>query len=209
MLKAPDLADVLIRAGVPRARALLRAPFIAEASVAADLTTRERLAAFLGQVGHESLMWRYTDEVWGPTATQLRYERDFSLPWPMSSEQSRHPAFKLNRLAYTLGNKRAGDGSRYRGRGDIQVTGRTNTAAATRRLKALLGESTPDFVIAPQMLASYEWASMTAADYWTARGLNKWATDARELTRRINGGYTGLGDRELRTSLFLSILTTG
>lgn len=210
MLTEKQLRSVLARAGVPASRASSRAPYIAVALAVAEATTDLRVAAFLGQVAHECLSWRYAEEIWGPTRTQLRYERNFAHPWPMSPAQARHTDLAVNRLAYTLGNVRPGDGSRYRGHGDIQVTGRANHRTATKRLRALLGESVPDFEVAPQVLSTLPWASMSAADYWRHKGLNQWADaqDDRELTRRINGGYNGLGDRIARRLLFLSLIRT-
>lgn len=209
MLTARETHGVLLRAGVNPRTASVRAPFLVEAFAFAELDSAERVAAFLGQSAHETLAWRYTSEIWGPTRTQLRYERNFDAPWPTTPAQSRSPEYARNKLAYTLGNTQAGDGSRYRGRGDIQVTGRANTRGATRRLRDRLGSSAPDFLVAPQLLASPEWASLTAADYWIRRKLNEWVHDTRELTRRINGGYNGLADREQRTALFLSLITSG
>ncbi|WP_212648310.1 hypothetical protein [Deinococcus hopiensis] len=52
-----------------------------------------------------------------------------------------------------------------------------------------------------------------AAAYWTDRGLNAYADqgDFREVTRRINGGYNGLADRERYyglASMFLASQST-
>ena len=210
MLTDKSLCSILVRAGVPPRRASSRAPYIAAALEVAEINTDLRVAAFLGQVSHESMSWRYAEEIWGPTRTQLRYERNFAQPWPMTPAQAQHRDLAVNRLAYTLGNVRPGDGSRYRGRGDIQVTGRTNHRAATKRLRTLLGESVPDFEAAPGVLSTLPWSSMSAADYWRTKGLNQWSDtqDDRELTRRINGGYNGLGDRIARRLLFLSLIRT-
>ena len=97
-------------------RAELFAGHLAEACAAYHITTPERLAAFLAQIGHESASLRYVAEVWGPTTTQQRYEG-----------------------RKDLGNTQSGDGSRYRGRGLIQTTGRANYAAVRDRLRRRLG----------------------------------------------------------------------
>ncbi|WP_456027277.1 glycoside hydrolase family 19 protein, partial [Pseudomonas capeferrum] len=70
-----------------------------------------RVAAFIAQVGHESGQLRYVREIWGPTAQQLTYEGRAD-----------------------LGNTVKGDGSKYHGRGLIQITGRANYAACGEAL---------------------------------------------------------------------------
>lgn len=163
----------------PLTRAQAWLPHLQLACALAEITTEYRLAHFVAQIGHESGRLRHTRELWGPTAQQQRYE-------PPSD------------LARRLGNVRPGDGARYRGRGLIQTTGRANYLLTTRRLRELLGESVPDFVVAPALLEQPLWAALSAAVYWRERGLNRWA-DAQDLitlTRRVNGGLTGLADRQ-------------
>lgn len=176
ILPAPLLAACL---RIPIARAEACAAGMQEAMQVADISTPERLAHWLGQIGHETGRLRYLREIWGPTAAQARYE-------PTST------------LSRRLGNTRPGDGSRYMGRGMIQVTGRANYAGLTERMKSLIGEDAPNFVATPRLLEAPRWAALSAADYWRSRGLNRWADsgDILTLTRRINGGTNGLADRQ-------------
>jgi putative chitinase len=159
-------------------RAELFAGPLAEACAAYHITaTPERLAAFLAQVGHESASLRYVAEVWGPTPSQQRYEG-----------------------RKDLGNTQSGDGSRYRGRGLIQTTGRANYAAVRDRLRRRLGPDVPDFEAEPEQLEHIRWAVWSAADYWDWRGLNALADAGHfeQITRRINGGLNGQPDRLAR-----------
>jgi putative chitinase len=173
----------------PPIRAELHAAPMLEAMRYADITTPQRMAHWLGQLGHESGRGFYTREIWGPTAQQLRYE-------PPTS------------LARTLGNTRPGDGARYMGRGFLQITGRANYRSFTARTREGFGNSAPDFEAAPRLLQGSEWASLSAADYWRARGLNRWADadDMLNLTKRINGGLNGLADRQALTTRALRII---
>ena len=202
-------ADTLAQAvGISPARAAVWLPRLGAAFDLAEINTPQRTADFLAQAGHESLGFAWTRELWGPTPQQLRYERNFGAAWPESTKQARTDALKVNRLAYTLGNARAGDGKRYMGRGLIQTTGRTNYILTTNKLKALVGERVPDFVSAPSMLEVPEWAALSAALFWREKKLNQFADngDFLTLTKRINGGTHGLGDRTLRRARAIGAL---
>lgn len=175
--------------GIPLARAQAWAPWMARAMELSECTTLQRKAAWLAQVGHESGCLRYTREIWGPTKQQLRYEG--------------------TALGQRLGNAQGGDGKRYMGRGLIQITGRGNYRQCTERMALVLqGVDAPDFEEAPELLERKDWAALTAALYWVTRKLNRWADsgDFAELTRRINGGYTGLAHRQaLYTAALLEL----
>ena len=164
--------------GIKPAMAQRWAPHIEAALELAECDTNARICAFLAQVGHESGRLRYTREIWGPTPQQERYE-------PSTS------------LSKRLGNIEPGDGSRYRGRGLIQTTGRANYAMTTVKLREFIPE-TPDFEATPILLESDRWAALSAALFWRVKGLNRFADSGNfaELSRRINGGYTGLADRQ-------------
>jgi len=90
-----------------------------------------------------------------------------------------------------LGNTQKGDGMRFKGRGLIQITGRANYTELSNDVGV-------DFVSQPMLLSMPEYAVMSACWFWKKRGLNRLADkgEFREITRRINGGYNGLEDRE-------------
>lgn len=140
-----------------------------------SIDTPLRKAAFLAQIAHESGRLVYTTELWGPTAVQRRYEGRTD-----------------------LGNNQPGDGSRFRGHGLIQITGRANHSAVTDRLRERF-PNVPDFVVNPEALAEPEWASLSACDFWDRKKLNLFADQGmtRSITRSINGGENGLADREV------------
>lgn len=176
--KAPTLMtkDQLRRGlGITAERADYWDDFLNEAMSLYGINTKARIAAFLAQVGHESGRLRYVQEIWGPTPTQRRYEgrRD-------------------------LGNVYPGDGSRFRGHGLIQVTGRANHRRATQRLRARFPTlGVPDFEAEPTKLTLPRWAALSAADFWDSIGGNSLADAGKfeTLTRKINGGLNGYKDR--------------
>jgi len=150
-------------------------PFLTAAIAEFAIDAPARTAAFLAQLAHESGQFRFMEEIWGPTPAQRRYE-------PVST------------LASTLGNTEAGDGFRFKGRGPIQITGRANY----KRFGDLLGL---DLVGEPQHAAQPEVAFRVAALFWSKKGLNELADQVtpeafKEITRRINGGFNGLPDRQ-------------
>lgn len=172
----PELLRLAL--GIPPARAAAWAEPMRAAADMAQLRTVARAAAWLGQIGHETGRLRYTSELWGPTAQQIRYE----------------PVTTLSRR---LGNTRPGDGRRFAGHGLIQTTGRYNHARVRDRLRRRLGGDVPDFEALPLLLCQPLWAALSAADYWLDRNCNAPAdsADLVALTRRINGGTNGLADR--------------
>jgi putative chitinase len=173
MLTDDQLHAIMPDVSAVRRGALL--PFLQAALAEFGIDPPARSAAFLAQVAHESGQFRFMEEIWGPTPAQRRYE-------PVST------------LATTLGNTEPGDGKRFKGRGPIQITGRANY----RRFGGLLGidlESEPARAALPQL------AFRIAGLFWMKNGLNELAdlasADAfRRITRRINGGFNGLADRE-------------
>lgn len=90
-----------------------------------------------------------------------------------------------------LGNTSRGDGVRYKGRGLIQLTGKANYKA----YKEYCGF---DVVAKPELLEQPLGATRSSMWYWQTHGLNALADkdDMKAVTRRINGGYNGLADRE-------------
>lgn len=202
---AATLIEIL---AIPAARAQARIGSILAAIEYAELNTPLRLAHYLGQVGHETYRFKFTREIWGPTAAQKRYERNFNEPWPSTPSQAKMPVYKANRLAFTLGNVAAGDGLRFLGRGDLQTTGRGNYKRLTQRLKQKI-EDCPNFEAMPAALEQAPWVSLAAADYWVMRNLNVWAdaNDIYELTCRVNGGTNGLADRQAIFTAAFAVLS--
>src|SRR6185436_19947882 len=160
---------------LPAAKRTTYFPFLTAAVTEFGIDQPARTAAFLAQLAHESAQFKFMEEIWGPTAAQRRYEPP-------------------DKLATTLGNTEPGDGFRFKGRGPIQVTGRANY----RRFGDLLGL---DLVATPVQAASPEVAFRIAALFWSKKGLNELADRVtpeafREITRRINGGFNGLAERQ-------------
>lgn len=135
-----------------------------EAMAEARINTPKRQAAFLAQLAHESGEFRYFEEIASGAAYEGREE---------------------------LGNTQPGDGKRFKGRGPIQLTGRSNYRAAGKALGLDLEGN-------PKRAADVDVGFRTAGWFWSSRKLNTYADrgNFREITRRINGGFNGLAARE-------------
>ena len=189
-------ADIL-RAAFPAARPTDIARFatpLAVACVEAGIDTPLRLAAFLAQIGHESGQLRLLVENLNYSAEALLrvFPRHFDAA--QAAAYARQPERIAARVyANRMGNgdEASGDGWRYRGRGLIQITGHDNYAACGTALGL-------DLIAQPELLEQPGPAARSAGWYWHRNGLNRPA-DARDITtitRRINGGLTGLDDRK-------------
>ena len=127
------------------------------------INTPARQASFLAQLAHESGQLVYVRELASGAAYEGRKD---------------------------LGNVQAGDGARFRGRGLIQVTGRSNYAACGKALGL-------DLLAKPELLEQTVNACRSAGWFWQSRGLNALADtgDQVAVTRRVNGGTNGLAER--------------
>jgi putative chitinase len=159
-----------------------------------EITTPQRVAAFLAQCAHESGGFVFLKENLNYKAASLR--RVFPKYFPDDATAAQYAGkgeMIANRVyANRMGNgdEASGDGFRYCGRGLIQLTGKNNYEEFAMSIETPVEEI-------PEYLATFEGAAQSACWFWEKNQLNKWADtgDIKELTRRINGGYIGLEDR--------------
>ena len=133
-----------------------------------DISTRLRIAHFLAQTCHETAGFRTTEEF----ASGQEYEGSIK-----------------------LGNTKPGDGRRYKGRGLLQLTGRTNY----RQFGAALGL---DLESDPELAAEPGTSLRIACEYWRRHQINTLCDrdDLIGVTEAINGGLNGLDDRRQLTT---------
>jgi predicted chitinase len=171
---APDdqAADTLARAmggSMPydRYRALL--PAVAQALQESQCNTVDRIAMWMAQVGEESGGLKWMKEL----ADGSEYER-----------------------RRDLGNTQDGDGTRFKGRGPIQVTGRNNYTNLSRWAcdKGLVPSPT-FFVDDPDQLATDRYGFLGVTWYWTTqRPMNDFADRGD-----IEGGSIAVNGRNQNT----------
>lgn len=161
-------------------------PYIITTCDRFSIITPSRILNFLAQVGHESGGLFYTEELASGSAYEGRKD---------------------------LGNTQKGDGVRFKGRGLIQITGRSNYRAVSLALQT-------DFITNPAFLGGknvtkcndiqLKNAAESAGWFWNSRNLNALADQIditknidtgnnlavfKKITKTINGGYNGLPDR--------------
>ena len=128
-----------------------------------EINTPLRWCHYLAQIAHESAELRYSEEI----ASGKDYEG-----------------------RKDLGNIYKGDGVRFKGRGLIQLTGRTNYTT----YKDFCGFNV---VKQPELLCKPVGAVRSSMWFWHRKGLNELA-DRDEftlITKKINGGTNGIEDR--------------
>lgn len=160
-----------------------------------DITTKERIASFLSQTGHESADYNVLEENLNYSADALRrvfgkYFRDDATAW----RYARQPVWIASRVyAGRMGNgsEKSQEGWKYRGRGLIQVTGKNNYRACS---DYIFGDDR--LLETPDILKEPLYALESACWYWDINNLNRFAHDVVRTTRLVNGGTNGLKHRQ-------------
>ena len=161
-----------------------------------EINTPLRICHFLAQVIHESGHLKANSENLNYSAQAL--SRVFPKYFPSNSlaeEYERKPEKIANRVyADRLGNgnEESGDGWKYRGRGLIQSTGKTNYKECGKALGI-------DLVSNPDLIVNDPTVNIKSACwFWSKHNLNSLADkdDITAITKKINGGTNGLTDRK-------------
>ncbi|MDM1073695.1 glycoside hydrolase family 19 protein [Empedobacter brevis] len=156
-------------------------------------------AQFFGQVCHESLDLTIKEENLSYTASRLQevFPKYFST-YSKAKGYERNPQ-KLGNLVYgnRMGNSNPNDGYYFRGRGAIQLTGRSNYKTFENWLVSK-GYCKPNEIMLDPDLVWKEYYIESAIFFFDTNNL--WnITDVLKLTKRVNGGTNGLQDRINRT----------
>ena len=203
-------SPLLVAAGVKDPAKWLDA--VAETCTEFEINTPQRVAAFLAQTSHESggytmlsenlnyraatlaACWPNRFAVMGPDKKPVKDKQGKLTPTAVANSIAGKPELIAN-LVYSarMGNGPAesGEGWKFRGRGLKQLTGKDNYARCGNALGLdLVGN--PDLLLEP--LA----AARSAGWFWKANGLSAFADagDIKGMTKKINGGFIGLEQRQ-------------
>jgi putative chitinase len=161
-----------------------------------NITNVLRLAHFLAQCGHESGGFKAVSENLNYSADGLKKIFPKYFPGNLNESYARQPEKIANRVYSSRmgnGDEGSGEGFKFRGRGYIQLTGKSNYTAFDKMVEENIVEN-PDLVATKYPLAS-------AAFFFDSNKLwsicDKGADDATvtAVTKRVNGGTIGLADR--------------
>lgn len=201
---------LLVAAGVKDPAKWLDA--VVETCVEFEINTPQRIAGFLAQTSHESggytmlsenlnyraatlaACWPTRFAVLGPHKKPIKDQQGKLTPTAVANAIAGKPELIAN-MVYSsrMGNGPAesGEGWKYRGRGLKQLTGKDNYARCGQALGLdLVGN--PDLLLEPMA------AARSAGWFWKANALSTFADagDIRGMTKKINGGFIGLEQRQ-------------
>ena len=168
-----------------------------------DVNTPKRQAAFIGQCAVESANFTRLQENLNYSAQRLTQVWPSRFPNINMAESYAHNPEKLADFVYAgrMGNLQDGDGWKFHGRGLIQLTGRENYANCGSSIGV-------DIIDNPDLLLTPKYAALSAGWFWNRKQLNLLADsgDIETMTKRINGGLTGLNERIAKITKALQVL---
>lgn len=169
-----------------------------------QINTPIRIAHFLAQIMVESDYFGKLEESSNYSSSRLKVVFSYFKKHPVKAnelgmhggEQSLSEGRRRRILDYAYngsnGNASSGDdGWNYRGRGLMQLTGRTNYQAFKEKTGV-------DFINYPDLIATVpQWAVESATWYWSTHQGNYYADkdEFTQVTYKVNGGFNGYDDR--------------
>ena len=173
-----------------------------------QINTPLRLAHFLVQCGHESGGFKLTNENLNYSADGLKkiFPKYFAQAG-LAESYARQPEKIASRVyggRMGNGDESTKEGFKFRGRGYIQLTGKSNYTEFDKFVNE-------DIMANPDLVAT-QYPLLSAAWFFHKNGLNaiadKGADDATvtSVTKRVNGGTIGLPDRIKHFKEYYSLL---
>ena len=190
-------------AGISAGLAARWFPHIDAAMKEFGITTPLDQAMFIAQCGHESTSFTQLVEGFNYSVAGLagfvkakRITQDQANSLGRKSSEKVLPLERQKAIANLVysnryGNKSAGDGWKYRGRGLKQITFLDNYLRCGTALKL-------DLVSNPELLEKDINAARSAAWFYSSSGCLKYPGDLVRVTQIINGGQNGIDNRRAR-----------
>ncbi|EBM6584397.1 glycoside hydrolase family 19 protein [Salmonella enterica subsp. enterica] len=198
-----DINQFRRAAGITEQLAARWYPHITAAMNEFGITKPDDQAMFIAQVGHESGGFTRLQESFNYSVDGLAYfvkvkrltqdqasalgRKTYEKVLPLERQRA------IANLVYggRFGNKSAGDGWKYRGRGIIGITFLDNYLTCGTALKL-------DLVSNPELLEKDINAARSAAWFYVSNGCLRYPGDLERVTQIINGGQNGIDDRRAR-----------
>jgi putative chitinase len=173
-----------------------------------NITNSFRLTHFLAQVAHESGNFRFVRE-------NLNYSTEGLLKvFPRYFDRNTAPLYarkpeQIANIVYESrmgnGNRNTGDGWRFRGRGYLQCTGRSNYKAFSDHIGDVNIMINPDLIATKYPLTSAGWF-FEKNKLWAICDQGVDLATIRRVSQRVNGGFNGISDRVSKTNVLFNIL---
>ena len=187
--------DILRAAGVADSRGVVWLDPLQQAAERFDIDTGVRIIPWLATLVHESAAFTQLEENlnYGAPALLKIWPLTDHRPWGFDLDDvggyARNPERIANRVyANRMGNgdEGSGEGWTYRGRGPIQLTGRSNYLAATAALDV-------DLVSNPELLLLPSIGAAAGAWFWHYNHCSALADagDLDGIRKVVNGGMIG------------------
>lgn len=173
-----------------------------------NITNTLRLAHFLAQCGHESGGFKAVSENLNYSAKGLRGTFGKYFPTDaLANAYQRNPEKIANRVYSSRmgnGDEASGEGWKYRGRGYIQLTGKSNYISFDKTVEDdIVGN--PDLVATKYPLASAAFF-FDSNKLWSICDRGSDEATVTAVTKRVNGGTIGLADRIKHFKEYYSLL---
>lgn len=164
------------------------------------INSEKRLTHFLTQIIHESgfLTRQYENLNYSEQGLVNTWPSRFGKGHLDPKLYAKNPG-KIANVVYAgrMGNTEEGDGWKFRGRGMIQLTGKSMYQEIYKQMYSI-NNTIPDFTKDPDAVLNKEYCLCVTLIFWNLRRCNNYADthNIRSITKAINGGYIGLEERE-------------
>ena len=181
---------------------------IPETAAKFNITNSLRLAHFLSQCGHESGGFKAVSENVNYSADGLKKIFGKYFPGNLSESYARQPEKIASRVyggRMGNGDESTKEGFKFRGRGYIQLTGKSNYTNFAK----FIGEDTvtnPDLVATKYPLASAAFF-FDSNKLWSICDKGADVATVTAVTKRVNGGTIGLDDRIKHFNEYYALLS--
>jgi predicted chitinase len=170
------------------------------------ITDAKSKAALMANMDHESGGFTRKEENLNYSAKRLRevFPKYYKTDEDARADAGNAEAIGNKVYGGRMGNVNPGDGYKFRGRGDTQLTGRAQYEAMGKKLGV-------DLVNNPELAADPKYSAKIAVANWKSSGADRLAQagDMTGARKRINGGTNGLEDVNSKYDAYLAQAKAG
>lgn len=173
---------------------------------AGGITDQKSKAMLMANVDHESGGFKKNEENLNYSAKRLQevFPKYYSTPEAARADANNPEAIANKVYGGRMGNTEAGDGFKYRGRGDIQLTGKKQYEDMGKKLGV-------DLVNNPDLAKDPKISAQIAVQHWKSSGADRaaMAGDQERARKLTNGGTNGLDDVKSKYDGYLAQAKAG